>query len=120
MVGRENIALAALLAAAAGTLLLFALEQATVARQAKISGISIEMEGLLVRVDARIEQLSVRNGTAFMELYDGTGRISAVLFNVEKLGKLPKKGGFASIEGKVQEYNGGLELLVEKAEEWPD
>ena len=119
MICRENLALLALLAAVAGTALLFAFAQGIGARQAKISEIGEEMEGTLVKVNARIEQLSVRKGIAFMELYDGTGKINAVLFNAEKMGALPGKGGFASIEGKVQKYNGDLELVVEKVEKWP-
>ena len=119
MISRENLALMALLAAVAGTALLFALGQGIEARQAKISEIGGEMEGMLVKVNVRIEKLSVRKGIAFMELYDGTGKINAVLFNAEKIGALPGKGGFASIEGKVQKYNGNLELIVEKVKEWP-
>jgi len=119
MICRENLALLALLAAVAGTMLLFAFAHDTAARQAKISEIGEEMEGMLVKVNVRIEKLSVRKGIAFMELYDGTGKINAVLFNAEKMGALPGKGGFAGIEGKVQKYNGSLELIVEKVEEWP-
>lgn len=119
MVSRENLALMALLAAIAGTMLLFAFAQGIGARQAKISEIDEGMEGMLVKVNVRIENMSVRKGTAFMELYDGTGKINAVLFNADKIAALPGKGGFASIEGKVQKYNGSLELIVEKVEKWP-
>ncbi|MFA4855824.1 MAG: OB-fold nucleic acid binding domain-containing protein [archaeon] len=119
MICRENLALLALLAAVAGTMLLFAFAQGIEARQAKISEIGEGMEGVLVKVNVRIESMSVRKGIAFMELYDGTGKINAVLFNAEKTGTLPKKGGFAGIEGKVQKYNGSLEIIVEKVEEWP-
>ena len=114
---QEKIALAALLASIAGILLLFAMAEAIEPKEMKIGEIGFEDKGLYAKVNARIESFSQKNGIAFMQLYDGTGKIKAVAFEANKVTGL-RKGTLASIEGKIQIYENELELVVEKVKEW--
>ena len=110
---QERIAFVALLASVTGIVLLFTAAEAIEPKEISIWEIGTENEGLQAKVNAKIESFSQRNGIAFMQLYDGTGRIKAVAFQAEKFPEL-EKGIIASIEGKVQIYKGKLELVVEK------
>ena len=83
----------------------------------KIEEIGLGDEGLQAKVNARIEEFSQRQGIAFMQLYDGTGKIKAIAFEAEKFPEL-EKGMLAGFEGKIQIYKGELELVVEKVKEW--
>ncbi len=114
---QEKIALIALLVSISGILLLLAMAQAIEPKEMKIEEIKIENEGLYVKINAKVEEFSQRQGIAFMQLYDGTGKIKAIAFEAEKFPELGK-GMLASFEGKIQIYKGELELVVEKAEEW--
>ena len=114
---QERIALVALLASITGIALLFAMSEAIEPKEMKIGEIGFEEEGLQAKVNARIDSFSQRQGIAFMQLYDGTGKIKAIAFKAEKFPEL-KKGMLACFEGKIQIYKGELELVVEKVEEW--
>ena len=82
---QEKIAVIALTASIAGIVLLFAIAQAIEPKEMKIEEISVEEEGLQVKVNARVEEFSQRQGIAFMQLYDGTGKIKAIAFKAEIL-----------------------------------
>ena len=69
---QEKIALIALLASISGILLLLAIAQTIEPKEMKIQKITIKEEGLQIKVNARIEEFSQRQGIAFMQLYDGT------------------------------------------------
>ena len=114
---QEKIALIALLASIAGILFLLAMAQSIKPTEMKIQEVGFEEEGLLVKLNARIEEFSQRQGIAFMQLYDGTGKIKAIAFKAEKFPELGK-GMLAGFEGKIQVYKGELELVVEKVNEW--
>ena len=114
---QEKIALIALLASISGILLLLAIAQTIEPKEMKIQKITIEEEGLQVKVNARVKEFSQRQGIAFMQLYDGTGKIKAIAFKAEKFPEL-EKGMLAGFEGKIQIYKGELELVVEKVNEW--
>ena len=114
---QEKIALIALLASVTGILLLFAMAQSIEPKEMKIQEITIEEEGLQVKINARVEEFSQRQGIAFMQLYDGTGKIKAIAFEAEKFPELGK-GILAGFEGKIQIYKGELELVLEKVNEW--
>ena len=114
---QEKIAVIALLASIAGILLLLAMAESIEPKEMKIEEITVEKEGLQAKVNARIEEFSQRQGIAFMQLYDGTGKIKAIAFKAEKVERLGK-GMFASFEGKIQIYKGELELVVERVKEW--
>lgn len=119
MVGRVFIARAALCLAAAGVALLLFLDSGSAPDPVKISSIGGEMAGQQVALNARVLSSYQRGSTVFLELYDGSGKIRAVLFrpNPEKLA-LVGKNKFASFGGKVQVYGGSVELVVEAVEEW--
>ena len=114
---QEKIAVIALTASIAGIVLLFTIAQSIEPKEMKIEEISVEEEGLQVKVNARVEEFSQRQGIAFMQLYDGTGKIKAIAFKAEKVEGIGK-GMLASFEGKIQIYKGELELVVEKVNEW--
>ena len=114
---QEKIALIALLASIAGILLLLAIAQTIEPKEMKIKEIAIKDEGIYAKVNARIEEFSQRQGIAFMQLYDGTGKIKAIAFKAEKFPEL-EKGMLAGFEGKIQIYKEELELVVEKVNEW--
>lgn len=114
---QEKIALIALLASIAGILFLFTMAQAIEPKEMKIEEISIKEEGMQVKVNARVEEFSQRQGIAFIQLYDGTGKIKAIAFKAEKFPEI-KKGILAGFEGKIQIYKGELELVIEKVNEW--
>ncbi len=114
---QERIALVALLASIIGIALLFAASEAIEPKEMKIREIRPEYEGLQAKINAKIESFSQRQGIAFMQLYDGTGKIKAIAFEAEKFPEL-EKGMLASLEGKIQIYKGELELVVEKVKEW--
>ncbi len=114
---QERIALIALLASIIGIALLFATSETIEPKELKILEIKAEDQGLYVKVKARIESFSQRQGIAFMQLYDGTGKIKAISFEAEKFPQL-EKGMIAILEGKIQIYKGELELVVEKVSEW--
>ena len=114
---QERIALVALLASISGIALLFAMAESIEPKEMKIGEIGFEDDGLYAKVNARIESFSQRQGIAFMQLYDGTGKIRAIAFEAEKFLEL-EKGMLAGFEGKIQIYKGELELVVEKVKEW--
>lgn len=114
---QEKIALIALLASISGILLLLAIAQTIEPKEMKIQEITIKEEGLQVKINARVEEFNQRQGIAFMQLYDGTGKIKAIAFKAEKFPEL-KKGMLADFEGKIQIYKEELELVVEKVNEW--
>jgi len=111
--------LASLAISAAGVLFLLLASMHFEANTVEISGISNAMEGRLVSVNAKVLGAYQSKGTAFMELYDGTGRIKAVCF--EPKGEMIKffcKNCFASFEGRVQIYENAPEMVIERVSEW--
>jgi len=119
MVRQESLARIALCVSVLGITLLFLLAETVATKQVKIQDIGPETVGWRVRVNARVDSFSQKENIAFLELFDGTGKIKAVLFNPkrEQLAFLGKNS-FASFEGKIQLYKGELELVVQEVEQW--
>jgi len=119
MLSKERLSAIALLAATTGIALLFLLAESFEPKQVKIQDIGNADVGWPVRVNAKIESSYKTGNTLLMQVFDGTGRIKAVAFNVsdEKQAALCKSC-FASLEGKIQLYKGELEIVVESVEEW--
>lgn len=119
MISREGVSRIALCVSVCGIALLLLLAESLDSRHVKIKDIGMETVGWRVRVNARIDSFSQRDGIAFMQLYDGTGKIKAVMFKPGREEQaLLGKNGFATFEGKVQLYKGELELVVLGVEQW--
>jgi len=119
MLGQQHISRIALCIAVAGVLGLLFFEQGIEVESAKIGGIDESKIGNAVKVNALVESAFKKENVLFLQLYDGTGKIKAVLFSPkEEQSTILQKGNFASIEGKVQSYENELEIIVEKAEKW--
>ena len=119
MPSKERLSAIALLAAITGIVLLFLLAESFEPRQAKIGEIGNADVGWPVKINAKIESSYKTGNTLLMQVFDGTGRIKAVAFNVSSETQAALcKNCFASLEGKVQLYKGELEIVVESVEQW--
>ena len=118
MLQQERISQIALLVSIAGVALLLLSAELLEARQVKIGEIDETMIGLEVRVEARVLSKYEKDNIVFMQLYDGTGKIKAVVFNASEEQRALIGKGFASFEGKVQLYREELELVVEEVRQW--
>ena len=63
-----------------------------------------------------LEEKVTRNGKAFLDLTltDKTGSINAKLWDFDKTRHLFKKGDIIKVKGKIQEYGGKLQFIIEK------
>jgi DNA/RNA endonuclease YhcR with UshA esterase domain len=119
MPSKERLSAIALLAAIAGIAILFLLAESFEPKPVKISEINNGLVGWPVRVNAKVESSHKTGNTLLMQVFDGGGRIKAVLFNASKEKQaLLCKNCFAILEGKVQLYKGELEIVVESVEKW--
>ncbi len=119
MLSKERFSAIALLAAMAGIALLFFLAESFEPRPVKIKDIGNADIGWPVRVNTKVESSYKTGNTLLMQVFDGTGKIKAVAFNVSNETQAALcKNCFASLEGKVQIYKGELEIVVESVEEW--
>jgi len=119
MLQQERISLIALCISVSGVLALLFFAQAFEAKEVKIKNIDESLIEWQVRVNAKVVSSSQKDNIAFLQLYDGTGRIKAVIFGPkEEQQKLIAKGSFASFEGKVKLYREELEIVVERVVEW--
>lgn len=119
MLGEKHVSRIALCTAVFGVLGLLFFEQGIVVQNAKISSINDSMAGSPVKLNCLVESSFKKENTLFLRLYDGTGKIKAVLFSPKpEQAAVLQKGKFASVEGKVQLYEEELEVIIEKAEEW--
>ncbi len=119
MLGQERISAIALCVSIFGVALLLLFSEVIEARQVKIQEIDNSMLDWHVVLNARVESVWQKNDTIFMQLYDGTGKIKAVLFKPSREQQaLIGKNMFASFEGKVQFYRNELEIVVERVEKW--
>ena len=90
-----------------------------VAEQVKIGEIGEGLVESRARVNARIVSRRESNGNIFLELYDGTGKIKAVAFNLENESKrIIRENNFAEFEGKIKLYKNELEIVVDRVREW--
>jgi len=119
MLQQQTISKIALLASMAGIATLFLLAENIEAKEVSIREIDEGMLDMHVLVKGQVMSSYQTNKTAIMELYDGTGKVKAVMFRPSKEQLvLLGKGSFASFEGKVQIYKEELEIVVERVEEW--
>lgn len=114
MLSRELVARTALLVSIAGIALLFLTDLFNTPAQLSIGEISKELEGEQVKVKARVSWNSLKNNVLLFGLYDGNS-IKAVIFSPSlEQRALVRNGLFLEIEGKVQLYNGELEIVAEQ------
>ncbi len=112
---QHAIARISLITAVAGVISLLLLSYVFEPREASIAEISDSMLESRVIVKARVDSAVQRETVSFFQLNDGTGKIKAVIFNPSKTQrKLISKNSFITVEGKVQLYNGSLEIVVER------
>ena len=120
MLRQENISRIAALVSITGVSLLFLFAETLQPREVKIQEINQSLLEWNVKIDAKVLSSHQRENIAFLQLYDGTGKIKAVLFRPsEEEQPLIAKGNFASFEGRIQLYRNELELVVERVGEWP-
>ncbi len=119
MLQQETISAIALCVSLTGIVMLFAFAESLEARQVQIGEIDEALLGWHVKINAKILSSYQLDSTVFLQLYDGTGKIKAVLFKPSKQQQeLIGKNTFASFEGKVQLYKNELEIIVEQVKEW--
>ena len=119
MLQQEKISRIALCVSVTGLALLFAFAEGFEPRTAKIREINESLLGWHVKLNAKVASSYQKDSTLFMQLYDGTGKIKAVLFKPSREQQaLIGKNMFASFEGKVQFYRNELEIIVEGMEKW--
>ena len=116
MVTEKRIAQFSLALALIGLTALLLIAQTT-ATETKIKDIDKSMEGRTVRVNAKIASVTQKNRTTIMMLDDSTGKIEAVEFQQAGTPHL-EKNSFATLEGKIQDYKGKIQLVIEKAQKW--
>jgi DNA/RNA endonuclease YhcR with UshA esterase domain len=120
MLRQETVSRISLLVSIAGVSLLFLFAEAVQPREVKIQEIDQSLLEWNVKLNAKVLSSYQHKNTVFMQLYDGTGKIKAVLFRPsEEIRPLIAKDSFASFEGKVQLYEEELELVVKRVMEWP-
>jgi len=116
---QETISRIALLASVLGLAMLVVMADLFEPRPVKISEIDETLAGWPVKVNAKIHSYYEKDNVAFLQLYDGTGKIKAVLFRPsEEQRQAIGKNKFASFEGKIKIYREELEIVVEGIEEW--
>lgn len=78
-------------------------------------GIPVHMGALIV--DQRVIKTKKGDQMAFLTLSDDTGELDAVVFPItfKKLNKLLKKGEILFIQGKIEEREGKLQLIIDEA-----
>lgn len=78
-------------------------------------GASVHMGALIV--DQRVIKTKKGDQMAFLTLSDDTGELDAVVFPVtfKKLNKLLEKGEILFIQGKIEEREGKLQLIIDEA-----
>ena len=119
MLRQENISRIAVLVSITGVSLLFLFAETLQPKEVKIQEIGQSLLEWNVKINAKVLSSHQRDSTAFLQLYDGTGKIKAVLFRPsEEEQPLIAKGSFASFEGRIQLYRDELELVVERVSEW--
>ncbi len=118
MIRQEKISLIALIVSVAGLAMLFWAAENLEAKEIKIDEIDKASIGQYVKIDAQIVSYYNNGNTAFMQLYDGTGKLKAVSFQQGEQKAAIGKNSFASFEGKIELYKNELELVVEKVNKW--
>ncbi len=114
-----SIARLALITSVAGAFFLFFLSQAFQARETKIGEISEAMLGQCISVKAKVDSAFYKDNFVLFQLNDGSGKIKAVIFNPSREQRiLLQKNSFVRLQGKVQLYEGQLEVVAEAVEQW--
>jgi aspartyl/asparaginyl-tRNA synthetase len=119
MASQETVAKISLAVSAAGLLALWVLAGLFEAKEVSIAEIDENLVECRVRVSAQVASSYRNQETLFLELYDGTGKIKAVVFKAEgeRFAGIGKNS-FAEFSGKVKLYKGELEIIVEAVEPW--
>lgn len=116
MLREELVARIALGIAVLGLAVLFVSNFIYEARDVKISEITEESAGSKVIVCGRIGSSFLAKGVLIFTISDGS-KIKGVVFNPGKEAfQLIRKNSFARIEGKIQIYEGELEIVAESVE----
>jgi aspartyl/asparaginyl-tRNA synthetase len=119
MLKQETISLIALASSVLGVIMLVFFAESFEAREVKVEEIDESLAGWPVKVNAKVESAYLKENTAFLQLYDGTGKIKAVIFRPSpEQQSLASKNSFACFKGKVQVYRNELEIIVEGVEPW--
>ncbi|MBI4895125.1 MAG: OB-fold nucleic acid binding domain-containing protein [Candidatus Aenigmarchaeota archaeon] len=83
-----------------------------------ISQISEKDIGKIVSINASVENKNLRNGNLFLELgdVDSNSTIKAVMFENDIKQDLStfQKGSHINIVGRIDRYNGELEIIINK------
>lgn len=113
----ENLYKICLAFSAVSILALLGISHFTEPELVKISSIDENYIEQTVRLKGQIEDLHVtQDGHFLFHVKDGTGRIQAAVFkeDADEMGldsEILRNAGEVEMEGKIQEYNGTLEIL---------
>lgn len=105
------------LIAAAGLVSLIAAAQYAEPKIVEVSAIDEHMIGQSVVVNGTVESVSLKDGTVFIEITDGTKSIDIVMFEQEaknsKDAYTIKKPDMIAVAGKVSFYRNSLEIVAD-------
>lgn len=115
----ETLLKLSLISSIIGIILLFVFAQSLEAERIDIGEIDKSFIGKNVEVYATISSISESKGNYFFKLNDKTGNINAVIFK-NTAASLDtarfKKGMQIVIKGKISEYEGNMEIIIDKIE----
>lgn len=115
MISDEKLARISLAAAIAGLVLLFIAVSLAQPENVAISQITNSYSGRNVIVDGTVKSYSTSEGNIFIKLEDGTGNITAVMFERAARGQtipLLQKGDNATVQGQVNVYKNEPEIIA--------
>lgn len=109
---RDNILImGALIWSVIGIFLLILLVYFSAPQQLEIGELENSI-GKIVSVSAEVKSISYKEDTVFLTLKDSSGSIKAVFFG-NPSGELVR-GDEIIVKGKVQEYKGSLEIVIQE------
>jgi len=112
----ENLVKLSLGVALAGIAAIYAVTLFAVPATVKISDINEGYAGRHVTINATIAKISIRDGNIFLTLDDGTGSITAVMFERTARGTAAydvKTGYNISVTGQINIYKDELEVIAD-------
>lgn len=115
MISDKRLKIISLVVSLAGIFIIFLVSMFTGHAIVDIGSITEDDVGKYVMVNATIGGVSLNNGNLFIEIYDGTGKINAVMFERTARGMdlySFKEKDSVLVEGQVNTYKGKLEIIA--------